>query len=143
VAFRFVAANGGRNECSPAVARRLQINFRFSRAPENGRWPSEAHFKGVRAMNLSDLCGLFNCVRAGDPQAASIAAKRTLFEGAGDPRNRIFDTNQQPRTRKYSHSCAFPLRVPVRREEERQRERGTESNIGKGRGGTARDKPQI
>jgi len=67
MAFSFVAANGGRNEYSAAVSRRLQINFRFSRAPrspENGRWPSEAHFKGVRAMNLSDLYGLFNCVRA-------------------------------------------------------------------------------
>jgi len=62
-----VALDDDCNKRLSTISRRLQINFRFSRAPCSLRKRQvafERNFKGIRSMNLSDLYILFNYVRA-------------------------------------------------------------------------------
>lgn len=81
-----------------ATSRCLQINFRFPRtlrSPRKRQVACGSNFKGVRAMNLSDLYALFNCVRARrSAGGASLHEKRTLFESTFIFEEiRIFDRN--------------------------------------------------
>lgn len=110
-----------------AASRRLQINFRFSRvsralARERQVGRLGSHFKGVRAMNLSDLYRLFNCVQAAGGGIGR--AERTLFRGI---RSGDLCTNQEQGTYKYSCSREFPS---LRTERRGKRDGGTEGNRG-------------
>lgn len=84
----FIALNGG-NKRLPAISRCLQINFRFPRSPQNGRW-ALGRILRTFARWISQIYTFFLIALSerNDQQAARGVEKRTLFA------NRICATSE-------------------------------------------------